>query len=203
MSKTKMTISGPGVDTVETTMEDLQERMQEITNALQHPTIRIKSGQLKDEYCNYSYEHKVALGVVNKYAVKSQVKFHPDLKAAFDKFNAHLAVICEEVSPKDIRDIDRGEGTKQAITDKLEAFTVDAFQLCGDAIILIGQKLLTTGESVKLETPEIELEGSYEFSDELYNATLDLLDEILAYHAGEKKAPDPQQEIQFEPEIAD
>ena len=118
MSKTKMTISGPGVDTVETIMEDLHEA----ANALQHPTIRIKSGQLKDEYCNYSYEHRVALGVVNKYAVKSQVKFHTDLKAAFDKFNAHLAVICEEVSPKDIRDIDTGEGTKQAITDKLEQF---------------------------------------------------------------------------------
>lgn len=199
MTKTKMTISSPGIDTVELDAEVLEQ----VANALQHPTIRIKSGQLKDDYCNYSYEHKVALGVVNKYAVKSQVKFHPDLKAAFDKFNAHLAVICEEVSPKDIRDIDTGEGTKQATTDKLKTFSVDAFQLSGDAIILIGEKLLTTGESVKLETPEIGLEGNYEFSDELYNSILDLLDEILAYHGGEKKAPDPQQEIQFQPELAD
>ncbi len=199
MTKTKMTISSPGIDTVELDAEVLEQ----VANALQHPTIRIKSGQLKDDYCNYSYEHKVALGVVNKYAVKSQVKFHPDLKAAFDKFNAHLAVICEEVSPKDIRDIDTGEGTKQATTDKLKTFSVDAFQLSGDAIILIGEKLLTTGESVKLETPEIGLEGNYEFSNELYNSTLDLLDEILAYHGGEKKAPDPQQEIQFQPELAD
>ena len=199
MTKTKMTISSPGIDTVELDAEVLEQ----VANALQHPTIRIKSGQLKDDYCNYSYEHKVALGVVNKYAVKSQVKFHPDLKAAFDKFNAHLAVICEEVSPKDIRDIDTGEGTKQATTDKLKTFSVDAFQLSGDAIILIGEKLLTTGESVKLETPEIGLEGNYELSDELYNSTLDLLDEILAYHGGEKKAPDPQQEIQFQPELAD
>ena len=199
MPKKTMTVSGPGIEPVEFDSEVLEQ----VANALQHPTIRIKSGQLKDEYCNYSYEHKVALGVVNKYAVKSQVKFHPDLKAAFDKFNAHLAVICEEVSPKDIRDIDTSEGTMQATTDKLKTFKVDAFQLSGDAIILIGEKLLTTGESVKLETPEINLEGDYDFSDELYNATLDLLDEILAYHAGTKKAPDPQQEIQFSPEIAD
>lgn len=194
-----MTVSGPGMDPVETTLE----AMQEMANPLQHPTIRIKAGQIKDEYCNYNYEHRVALGVTNKCAVKSQVKFHPDLAAAFDKFNAHLAVICEEVSPKDIRDIDTAEGTKQATTDKLKTFSVDAFQLSGDAIILIGQKLLTTGESVKLETPEIDLSGKYEFSEELYNATLDVLDEILAYHDGSKKAPDPQQEIQFAPEIAD
>ena len=199
MPKKTMTISSPGIEPVEFDAEVLEQ----VANALQHPTIRIKSGQIKDEYCNYNYEHKVALGVVNKYAVKSQVKFHPDLKAAFDKFNAHLAVICEEVSPKEIRDIDTGEGTRQATTDKLKTFSVDAFQLSGDAIILIGEKLLTTGESVKLETPEINLEGDYDFSDELYNATLDLFDEILAYHDGSKKAPDPQQEIQFAPEIAD
>lgn len=194
-----MTISGPGIEPVEFDSVGLDQA----PNALQHPTIRIKAGQIKDEYCNYNYEHRVALGVTNKCAVKSQVKFHPDLKAAFDKFNAHLAVICEEVSPKDIRDIDTAEGTKQGTTDKLKTFTVDAFQLSGDAIILIGQKLLTTGESVKLETPEIDLSGDYDFSEELYNATLDVLDEILAYHDGSKKAPDPQQEIQFEPEIAD
>lgn len=199
MAKRNMTVSGPGIEPVEFDSVGLDQA----PNALQHPTIRIKSGQLKDEYCNYNYEHKVALGVVNKYAVKSQVKFHPDLKAAFDKFNAHLAVICEEVSPKEIRDIDTGEGIKQAITDKLKTFKVDGFQLSGDAIILIGEKLLTTGESVKLETPEIDLSGDYDFSEELYNSTLDLLDEILAYHDGSKKAPDPQQEIQFAPEIAD
>jgi hypothetical protein len=196
MTKTKMTISSPGMEPID--FDDL------LGSNESEQLIKIKSAQLKDEYCNYSFEQRVALGVVNKFSVKSQVKFHNDLKDAFTKLNAHLAVICEEVAHKDIRDIDTGEGRIQSITEKLEAFTVDAFHYNNDAVTLIGQKLLSTGECVKLETPEVEMSGNYQFSNELLAAVLVLINEVLMYHNGDKKAPDPQREIEFpEPETAE
>lgn len=185
---TMMSIHGDGISTDPIDVDTLQQ---------ESPlSIKIKSATIKDEFCNYTYDHRVSMGVTNKHSVKSQLKVHPDLKAAMEAFNGHLAVICEEVSPSEVRDISECIGTKQSITEKLNTFKVDSFQVVSDGVILIGEKLLTTGEAVKLQTPEVYFEGGYAFSQELYDAVLTAVAEVEAYHEG-KEAPDPQMGIDF------
>lgn len=157
-------------------------------------SVKIKAAQLKGEFCHYTYDHRMPNGATNRHTVKSSILVHPDLKAAFALFNAHLAVICEEVAPKDVRDIDAGIASKDAITEKLKAFSVDSFQLVGDGIIISGEKLLSTGDSVKLETPKIEFGGSYQFDNELYAASESAIAEVMDYHNG-KERQDPQMEL--------
>ncbi|OLY92477.1 hypothetical protein SAMN05444008_102407 [Cnuella takakiae] len=166
--------------------------------------IEVRGATLKDLFCNYSYNHKLAPGTVNTVSTKSQVPVHDDLKAAFRKLDAHLAVICEEIpadaisNMDDLLPYDEDVHATGSIEHKVSMFTVNSFRLEGDSdnqsVILVGEKQLTTGDFVKLETPKTHLDSSYPFAHELNIALIDLVGEVEEYMQG-KQAPPVQQEL--------
>lgn len=167
----------------------------------QTSSIEIKSAELVDQmFCNYKYKHTVGPNTTNTVTTKSEVPVHHDLVAAFRRLDPHLAVICEEVDPAvigDINDIDH-----QTTADRIEKFEVTKFTVDGPAesmtLVLAGLKELSTGESIKLETPKINIDGSYPFADELASTIQDCLSEVHEYMHG-KQAESNQLEIEFAP----
>lgn len=159
---------------------------------------RVTSAKLKDLGCHYSYNERLANGYSNNILVKSDALIHPDLAKAFNNFNGHLAVVCEEVLPKEVESIEECTGTKVSTTEKLAVFTVQEVVIDGNfedgSVILKGEKLLSTNESARLETPKVKWSAKYDFLNELRMAVEILIEEVLAYHSG-KIQPDPQGDL--------
>jgi len=190
------TISG----TAESITDALKKAAERASEKAKRKSIVITAAELVDQmFCNYKYEHSVGPNTVNKVTTKSEVPVHSDLVVAFRNLDAHLAVICEEVNPAligDINDIDH-EPTAEAV----QKFLVTHFIVDGSddarSIVLKGTKDLSTGESIKLETPKIILDDSYPFATELSSTLQDLLREVEDYMKGTKQAENPQAELPF------
>ncbi len=171
--------------------------------------IEIKGGALKDSmFCHYEYDHTVAANTTDNIKRKSQVPVHDDMINTFKDLNVHLALICEEIRPEEIIDIDKLPEMKPDTDDqdqdplalKLSKFSVCAFKIVGngenEGVVLTGQKVLSTLESVKLETPVVKWQSNYHFANELHVAVFNVVEEIEQYMEG-KQAPPRQQELQF------
>lgn len=177
---------------------------------LEKKNIEIRSGKLHGITCQFKYEHTVAENTTNTVKVDSAVPMHDDLPAAFAKLNVHLAVICEEIRPDELPDIDNLPvlDTDPDLTDadqdplalKLSRFQVTAFQISGtgenEGVVLTGSKILSTGDLVSLQTPAVKWRSPYAFSNELHIAVFDLVTEIEEYMNG-KQAPPRQIEMYF------
>lgn len=162
--------------------------------------IRIVSGTLRGLFCTFKYEHEVQPETTDVVTIKSGLPVHEDLKAAFKALNPHLAVICEEVEANDVPDIENipeisGEegSVNDPIAEMLSRFAVASFTISGtgenESITLSGSKRLSTGDTVSLTTPSIELEGTqYQFVNELRIAIDNVVSEIEEYKNG-KRAP--------------
>ncbi len=174
----------------------------------------IKSASLKDAmFCHYKYGRVVAKGITDDVTVKSKVPVHADMHMAFKKFNNHMAVICEEVNPKQIKDIDNVilcpedtlpsdfEKALKGIDAELYRFIVDSVTIDGtgenEGVTLSGTKKLSTGEYITLTTPKITWESEYSFINELRIAADDLIHEVREYMDG-KQAPKVEQIDMFE-----
>jgi hypothetical protein len=195
-----------------------KERLEQLTESqLEAKEIEIRSGHLKDNmFCHYGYDHTVSANTTDNVARKSQVPVHDDLKVAFRKLNVHLAVICEEINPDDIPDIDNlpeldpdpdmTEEDQDPLAVKLSRFSVSAFKIVGngenEGVVLTGQKRLSTLEFVKLETPVTRWQGDYPYVNELHVAIFNLVEEIEQYMQG-KQAPQRQTEMDFGNEADD
>jgi hypothetical protein len=163
--------------------------------------IEIRAAELKDQmFCNFQYKHTVGPNTTNSVSTKSEVPVHHDLVAAFRKLDVHLAVIREEIDANaipDISDIHPNEG----INDTINQFTVTQFKLDGTesamSVVLIGTKQLSTGDAIKLETPKIAIDDSYQFSTELAFTIQECVSEVEQYMQG-KQAENPQQELPFD-----
>lgn len=161
--------------------------------------IEVKSAELVDQmFCNYKYKHTVGPNTTNSVATKSEVPVHHDLVHRFRQLDAHLAVICEEVDPAligDINDIDH-----DPTSDKISKFEVTKFTVDGPieslTLVLSGLKELSTGDSIKLETPKINVDGSYPFAQELSSTLIDLISEVEQYMQG-KQSENNQLELEF------
>ncbi|PUZ25047.1 hypothetical protein DCC81_12090 [Chitinophaga parva] len=172
--------------------------------------IEVRSGKLSGIFCHYEYLHTVAENTKNKIGVKSEVPMHEDLPRAFSKLNVHLAVVCEEIRPDEIPDIDDlpvwdadpdlTESDQDPLAVRLNRFHVTAFQISGtgenEGVILTGSKRLSTGELVSLQTPVVRWKSEYAFTNELHIAVFDLVTEIEEYNSG-KQAPQRQMEMDF------
>lgn len=190
-----------------------QERLQKLAEKqLTGQKIEIKAGHLKDNmFCHYEYDHTVAANTTDNIKRKSQVPVHEDMIAAFKDLNVHLAVICEEITPGDIDDIDNlpevdpeldlDDPAQDKLAVKLAKFSVSAFKVVGngenEGVVLIGQKLLSNMESVKLETPVVKWQSDYPFVNELHVAVFNAVEEIEYYMNG-KQAPPRQHELNFD-----
>lgn len=159
----------------------------------------INSAALKDSFCNYSYE--IASGVTKGDVCnrKGSLLVHDDMKNAFKKLHPHLAVICEELDPKKINDIDSIEDydyelhKETGLEYKVSRFHVDSFQITGsgenEGVSIIGSKMLSTGEIVKLTSPKKAWEGDYIFIMELRAVMDDIISEVELYMTEGKSQP--------------
>ena len=177
--------------------------------------VTVSSIHLKDEmFGHYSYSKEVTEGITDKYAVKSQLPVHDDMKSAFRKFNPHLAVICEEVHNLEVDDIEKikvkpadvslddFEKSLEGVDQKLFRFVVTTVQFDGTGenagVTLIGKKKLSTGDWLQLTTPKITwLDSSYFFINELRLASDDLTQEVLDYMDGKQAPRIVQTEMEF------
>jgi hypothetical protein len=113
---------------------------------------------------------------------------HPDLKDALSKLAPHLACITEYVSNKTIG------------SEEVQKFTATGFSLGGDdddeGFVITGYRTLKNGKTVTLNTPFTRFEElpetAYYFIDDVREKIDVIKEEVLAYIAGEKKAPEPQ-----------
>lgn len=153
--------------------------------------ISINRAALKGFSVTYSYSEIRSNGYRNDLTNKCSAIAHKDLMDAFKKLAPHLAVICEEVEAKKIKDItnipayDEAQHKDGGLEHQISKFSVDAIKVSSDAVTISGQKLLSTGDFVDLVAPKIEYEASeYEFVDELHVAVDDLVHEVHLYHDG-------------------
>jgi hypothetical protein len=165
----------------------------------------ITKAAFKGLFCNYSYEFATGDTKGDECDRKGSLIVHDDMKNAFKKLHAHLAVICEEVDGSKIRDIetieeyDEDEHKENGIEFKISKFYVDSFTIKGTgenlSVILSGSKMLSTGDYVALTTPKRELEGEYKFANELRVAIDDCVFEVEEYMKGKSKPKMIQPEL--------
>jgi hypothetical protein len=165
--------------------------------------IEIRGAIIKSIFCNYQYDHTVALNTTNAVKVTSEVPAHEDLFKAFKKLVPHLAVICDEVNKDDIRDITSIDET-DPVAEKIALFNVSSFKLedydAKEGVVITGEKRLKIGDSVGLVTPKIRWDNDkYPFVEELRIAVTELVFEVEEYMKG-KQADNPQPELPFNSE---
>lgn len=164
--------------------------------------LNVAYARLSKETLAYSYYERTATRDFRTIEVKkSSTVNHPDLLAAFAAFNGHLAIVCEEVQPEEIEDIETLQGINDYVSDKLQHFLVHSVALegsinAGGTFVLNGVKILSTAEEVGLLTPKKIFDPEYQFYNELYAAATTLIEEVSLYHYG-KAAPPAQQAIKF------
>lgn len=174
---------------------------------IEEKSLEIKGAKVKDDFCNYTYELTRGVTAGDSISRNGASVIHDDMKAAFKKLNVHLAVICEEVDTKLIRDVDDIEEYDDAVhkANSIEAkaskFRVSAFRLDGtgenESVLLIGTKKLSTGDDVELKTPKVKWEGEYSFINELRVAVDDAKFEVEEYMNGKTAPRLVQQEMEF------
>lgn len=172
------------------------------------PDVEIKQAMLKDDFCNYKYEvvsGKMKGDTCNRSGASI---VHNDLKTVFKKLHVHLALSCEELDKKGIKDVDNipawdadadipaNLSQLQEISRKIFHFSVSSIKTDGtgenEGVTLVGQKRLSTGEYVKLESPRITWDGEYYFINELRVIVDDIKEEVEKYMNG-KAAPKIEQ----------
>lgn len=201
MPRKKVTVeqNENGTTVISGTADDINQVLSEAAKGADDKTIVIKGAALTDIFCHYSYDHTVAPGIVNSNKVKSAVPVHDDLKAKFRALRDHLAAICEELTEDQMHNLQTGHFHPEMS----EAFSVSAFKIVGtgdsEGVVLIGEKKLSTGESVKLETPTTKWESNYSCVNELRIAIGDCIAEVEEYMNG-KQAPAYVQQDLFDEE---
>lgn len=176
-------------------------------NLTQPPVIKITAANLKDLFCNYSYDLVAGTGEGDSINRKGSAIVHDDLKNAFKKLDVHLAVICEEIDPGEITDVEvlekidiNEEYEPGSIEEKVCKYRVFGFK-CGDGgegnVVLEGIKILSTGDHVSLRTPREDWDGGYAFLGELRVCIDDAIVEVEQYMNGKAAPKLEQTEMEF------
>lgn len=167
------------------------------------PLLNVKFASLSKEAAVYSFFERIPGGDFRQVDIKkSSTVCHPDLLNAFEAFNGHLAVICEEVPSEDVTDIEKLKADNDPVEERMHHFHVTGVVFDGGAagaVLLQGHKILSTGELLGLETPKININPEYIFYNELHAAVTTLMEEISLYYYG-KAAVNPQQDL-FKSEV--
>lgn len=183
----------------------------EILEKLVEKTIEITGANIKDSFCNYTYELKTGPTAGDSCKRSGASIIHEDLQTSFNKLKPHLAVICEEIDGKKISDISEYESLDlledykvNSIEKKVLQFFVTGFSIEGtgenESVSLVGIKRLSTGDDLQLKTPKIKWSGVYEFVDELRASVDEIIVEVENYMNG-KSAPKMVQQDLFEEEV--
>ncbi|MFL5809212.1 MAG: hypothetical protein ACJ749_06790 [Flavisolibacter sp.] len=195
------TISGTSEDITDA-LKNAAEKLQAVAEEKKRKAIEIRGAKIKSIFCDYSYDHTVAPNTTNSVSVKSEIPAHEDLFNCFRKLVPHLAVICDEISAEDLRDITFIPSI-DPVTEKIALFSVSSFKLddydAKEGVTITGEKRLKIGDYVSLVTPKIRWDNDkYPFVEELRIAVTELLFEVEEYMKGNKMADNPQQELPFD-----
>jgi len=119
-------------------------------------------------------------------------------------------VICEEIEPKKINDIDDIEDynpddhKETSLEFKVSKFFVDSFSITGtgekEGVSISGSKMLSTGEYVKLSSPKTTWDGDYSFIMELRAVIDDAVLEVENYMNGKSQPKMVQTELPLQEE---
>lgn len=165
--------------------------------------LEIVSAQIKDDFCNYSYEILSGVGKGYIHNVKGTGIIDNDLRDAFQKLNAHLAVVSDVFKHKGV-DIRKFDPLHRH--DLTGLFTVTGFKVKGNdegmMVSLIGEKFVSSiGNRVDVQTPMIPVDklSPYQWWSELKEAIEECRNEVVLYNNGkyteveEKEVIDPKQ----------
>jgi hypothetical protein len=159
--------------------------------------ISIVKAEIKDDFCNYDYEVTEGKATGFTHGVKGKGVIDDDMRTAFSKLAVHLAVIDDmyKHSGKTIEDIDQHHSDELATL-----YSVTGFKIVGgedsEAIILIGNKYLSGGSRMKLESPKtsIDASSSYKWWNELKTAADKCREEVSMYHNGKYTIEEVEEE---------
>lgn len=156
--------------------------------------VEIKSAQISDDFCNYSYEIIQGIGLSDTHTVKGSGIIDDDMREAFAVLNVHLAVIDDifKHAQVEIVDVDKMHSHELATH-----FHVTGFSIKGDkeneSIALIGNKYChSAGGRMEIKSPKIPMDNlsSYKWYNELKKAADDVRREIELYRNGKYTLPE-------------
>jgi len=121
--------------------------------------IEIRGATIKDDLCNYDYEIVKGRSRGFTHGVKGKGIVDDDMKNAFAKLNVHLAVVDDifKHSGVEITDIDAMHNDELATLYEVSGFKIKGGDE-NEAIILIGNKYISGGSRMALESPKITLD---------------------------------------------
>lgn len=153
--------------------------------------VEIKSANIKDALCNYSYElltGKTTGDIINR---KGNHIVHEDLENAFKNFNVFLAHLDDAFTGND------NSTELQTLIEEpeTEKYTVLGLKVTGveenKALVLVGNKYVDAGV-ISFTAPKVKLNGSYLYLTDLQETLDKALNQVEAYMLG-KTAPQPEQ----------
>lgn len=167
----------------------------EITST-EEKQIRIISAIIKDDFCNYSYDITLGVGIGDTHNVKGKGIIKDDMRDAFGDFNVHLATVDDifKHSGIDIKNIDKLRNHPH-----VGLYEVTGFKIKGiaenETICLIGTKYVNIGGHIELETPPIALDNlsSYPWWNELKSAADVARKEVELYKNGKYTSAEPEE----------
>lgn len=163
----------------------------------------ITEAAVKDDFCNYSFEVLKGIGIGDKASIKPKAgTIKETLRKAFSKFNVHLAFMDDvfKNSNIEIEDIDKLHDDEHT-----SLYNVTGFKISGgdenESIILVGNKYISSGGRITLETPKIFIHehSGYKWYNELKLAADIARNEVAKYKEGnyipvvEEETEDPAQ----------
>ena len=148
-------------------------------------SIKIKQASITDDFCNYTYEITEGVGLGDTHSVKGKGIIMDDLKNAFAKLNAHLALV-DEADKRKAKNFEEAEAAGY-----VESYDVSAITIKGgegsESISLSGTKYVHgVGGRIDMKTPQIYVgEGAtYKWYNELQSAAYKVCREVIEYANG-------------------
>lgn len=159
--------------------------------------IEITSAQVKDDFCNYSFDILDGVGTGDTHNVKGKGIIDDDMREAFSKLNVHLACIDDVFKHADIEI----ENINTMRSHELATiYTVTGVKIKGGeedlSVVLIGEKYVSAASGrMSLETPKIALDNlsSYHFHKDLKKAVDKVRTEVQLYKEGKYTAVEPEE----------
>lgn len=155
--------------------------------AVDKHTFTITDAKLKDDLCHYGFEITEGAGLGDPCNIKGSNLIKDEMREAFAQLRVHLAFIDDvfKYQGVEIEDIDKMHGHELT-----GLFNVTGFKIKGgdenESIILIGNKYLSSGSRMELESPAIPLDNlsSYKWYNELKSASDAVRLEVALYKEG-------------------
>lgn len=172
------------------TTQDLQEVANKVLGIVESKKrdYKITEAAIKDDFCNYSFEVVRGVGVGDKLSVKGKAgTIKESLRKAFVKFNVHLAFMDDvfKNSGMEIQDIDNLHNDEHTFLYSVTGFKINGGEE-NESIILVGNKYISSGGRITLETPKIFIHelSSYKWYNELKLAADIAREQVAQYKEG-------------------